>query len=100
MGEQKRRYQARDGVTRDLIYNPDEPGVLTVHTRQDLGPIIDGIARDREIMPHGVNKHVARLPMFIVEDLIHREIYDDQDAFKKWLNSNEAAPWRIWRGQV
>ena len=100
MGEQKRRYQARDGVTRDLIYDTDRPFSLTVHTRQDVGPILDGIHRDRELPQRGTNRHVARLPMFVVEDLMHRGIYDDEDAFKKWLNGPEAAPWRIWRGAV
>ena len=67
---------------------------------QDIEPILDGIARDREIMPHGRDKLVARLPTFIVEELIHRGIYFDEDAFKRWLNGPEATPWRIWQGQV
>ena len=101
MGEQRRRYQARDGVERTMIYDPDEPDRFTVQTTQDIEPILDGIARDREIMPNiGHNKLLARLPTFIVEDLIHRGIYFDEDAFKRWLNGPEATPWRIWQGQV
>ena len=70
-------------------------------TRQDVAPILAGIARDREISRRGSSMyHVARLPMYIVEDLIHREIYDDQDAFRKWLNGPEATLWRTWRGRV
>ena len=29
-----------------------------------------------------------------------RGIWDDHDAFKAWLNSSEAAPFRIWRGRL
>ena len=100
MGEHKRRYTARDGVVRTSILDDDAPDRLVVHTQQDLEPILDSIARDRETMRHGTNKVAARLPMTIVEDLIHRGIYHDEDAFKAWLNGPEAAPWRIWKGQL
>lgn len=99
MGEARRRYQARDGVTRDAVFDPDYPGRFGILTRQDIEPVLDSIARDREIMANnGPNKLAARLPLIVYEDLKHRGIIDDEDAFKRWLNSREAAPWRIWRG--
>jgi hypothetical protein len=100
MGEARRRYEVRDGVARTLIYDTDQPDRFHVQTTTDIEPILESIARDRETMRHGVNKVVARLPKFVVEDLIHRGIYHDEDAFKAWLNSPEATPWRIWRGVV
>ena len=101
MGESKRKYLSRDGVVKSTIVDSDYPDRLVVHTQQDVAPILDGIARDREIMPNtGHNKHVARLPLFVVEDLILRGIYFDHDAFKRWLNSYECDPWRIWGGTV
>jgi hypothetical protein len=100
VGEQKRRYEARDGVARTLIYDTDQPDVFHVKTSQDIEQILDGIARDRETMRHGTNKLAARLPMFIYEDLVHRGIAYDEDAFKRWLNGPEATPWRVWRGQL
>ena len=100
MGEQKRRYMARDGFARTSIVDDEVPDRLVVLTSQDLEPILDSIARDREIMPHGTNKLAARLPMIVVEDLIRRGIYGDEDAFKRWLNGPEATPWRIWRGRA
>lgn len=98
MGEQRRRYQARDGIEREVIFDSDFPDTFTVKTSQDIEPILDGIARDREIMRHGMNKLAARLPTFIYEDLVHRGIAGDDDAFRKWLNGPEATPWRIWKG--
>jgi hypothetical protein len=100
VGERKRRYYAQDGVARTVIYDPDDPNQFTIQTTSDIEPILEGIKRDRETMRHGYNKKVATLPLFIVEDLIHRGIYYDEDAFKKWLNGPEAVPWRVWRGQV
>ena len=101
MGEREKGYQARDGVERTMIFDPDEPDKFIVKTTQDIEPILDGIARDRELMRNnGHNKLVARLPTFIVEDLIHRGIYFDEPAFRRWLNGPEATPWRIWKGEV
>jgi hypothetical protein len=100
VGEQKRRYFAANGVVKTAITDDDYPDRLVVHTEQDVGEILDGIARDREIMRHGVNKKLATLPTFIWEDLVIRGIAYDEDAFKKWLNSSEATPWRIWGGRV
>jgi hypothetical protein len=100
MGEARRVYQARDGIRRTSIVDPDRPDDLTVKLEQDVEPILDGIHRDRELMRHGYNKLAARLPIIVVEDLIKRGIFFDEDAFKVWLNSDEARPWRIWKGRV
>jgi hypothetical protein len=100
MSDTRRLYEVRDGVVRETIFDDDVPGRLVVHTQQDLDPILEGIARDRETMAHGETKLAARLPLFVYEDLMQRGILGDEDAFKKWLNSSEAAPWRVWRGQI
>jgi hypothetical protein len=97
VGEQKRRYQARDGIARETIFDGER---LTIHTAMDVEPVLDSIARDRELMTHGVNKVVGRLPAIVVEDLIKRGLYYDPDAFDRWWNSYEADPWRIWKGRL
>jgi hypothetical protein len=98
MGEARRRYLARDGVARSTIADGDG---FVIHTQMDVEPVLDSIARDREIMPNsGDNKLLGRLPMIVVEDLIRRGIYDDPDAFDRWWNTIEANPWRIWKGSI
>lgn len=91
-------YQNRDGVRRTVIIDPDRPYSPIVHTEQDIEPILEGIARDRDNMRHGVNKVVARIPITIYERSIHED-WDEGD-WKRWLNSTEAAPFRIWGGRV
>ena len=72
-----------------------------MRTDQDLTPILDGIARDRETMRHGENKAGGAYSTYICEDLKHRGIADDEAKFKAWLNSSEAySPWRIWSGRM
>lgn len=36
-----------------------------------------------------------RIPTAIMDDLHRRGILHDADAFKKWMRSEEADPWRI-----
>lgn len=84
---------------RETIYDPGE-GRLVVAMRQNVDEILAGIARDRDNLKRTNNKKVATLPAFVVEDLTHRGIYDDRDAFDAWLNSSEADPWRVWKGRV
>jgi hypothetical protein len=75
-------------------------GRLVVAMRQNVDEILAGIARDQDNMRKTNNKKVATLPAFVVEDLTYRGIYNDPDAFDKWLNSSEADPWRVWKGRI
>ena len=100
MGEQRRRYDARNGVERTLILD-DASTTFTVQHSQDVEPILDSIARDREIMPNtGPNKLAARIPTVIYEELQRQGITEDESLFKAWLNGPDAAPWRIWKGSL
>jgi hypothetical protein len=100
VGEAKRRYSARAGVERTLILD-DASDVFHVHHQQDVEPILDSIARDRELMPNsGHNKLAARIPTIIYEELQRKGITEDESLFKAWLNSPDAEPWRIYRGRL
>jgi hypothetical protein len=99
MTERKTVYHDANGVRRTLIADDERPEVFHVKTSQDVEPVLDGVARDRELMPHnGTNKLVARLPVEVFERAIHQH-WDESD-WKRYLNSAEAAPFRIWRGNV
>jgi hypothetical protein len=96
--ERSRVYQDADGVRRTLIVDDERPGFV-VNTEQDIEPVLDSIERDRAIMAHdGVNKLLARIPVSIFERSVHEQ-WDEGD-WKKWLNSIDAAPFRVWRGRV
>lgn len=98
MGEARRRYAFRDGVARTTI---TDDNVIHILVEQDIERILGEIKTLRETKTYiGGDKHVARLPVPIYEDLKRRGIADDPDAFDRWLNSSEAAEWRIWQGMV
>jgi hypothetical protein len=98
MTERTRVYHNADGVRRTLIVDDERPGFV-VNTEQDIEPVLDSVERDRAIMSHdGVNKLLARIPVSIFERSVHEQ-WDEGD-WKRWLNSSEAAPFRIWKGKV
>ena len=101
MGEARRVYQARNGVARATIVDPEYPNRLVTHVQQDVEPILDSIKRDQETMSQtGDNKLAARIPTIIFEELQRQGITEDESLFKAWLNSSDAAPWRIYRGRL
>lgn len=92
-------YEDRNGVRRTLIADDERPDQFTVKTEQDIEPVLESVARDRELMSHnGVNKLAARVPVEIYERSIHEE-WSEGD-WKRWLNSSDAAPFRIWKGRL
>jgi hypothetical protein len=92
-------YELRNGVRRTLIADDERPDQFVVNTEQDLEPVLESVARDRELMANnGVNKLAARIPVSIYERSVHEQ-WSESD-WKRWLNSAEAEPFRIWKGRV
>lgn len=99
MTQRSQVYRDADGVRRTLITDDERPDDVVVHTEQVMDEILASVERDREIMSNdGVNKLLARIPISIYERAC-LEQWDDVD-WARWLNSSEAAPYRIWRGNV
>jgi hypothetical protein len=101
MPEKRTQYYNANGVRRTLITDDERPGFV-VQTEQNLDEILGGIARDRELTAvsdnQSPNRHLARLPVEVFERAV-LEAWDEGD-WRRYLNSFEAAPFRIWRGQV
>lgn len=92
-------YQDANGVRRTLIADDERPDQFTVKTEQDIEPVLESVARDRELMVHnGVNKLAARIPVSIYERSVHEEW--SEETWKRWLNSADAEPFRIWKGRL
>jgi hypothetical protein len=97
--ERRTTYRDTDGVRRTLIMDDERPEDFVVHTEQRLDEILDSVERDRATMSHdGVNKLLARIPIPIYERSVHEQ-WDEGD-WARWLNSDEARPFRIWEGRV
>jgi len=99
MSERQRIYKDEDGVRRTLIWDDEKPDAVIVHTEQVLDEVLGSVERDRDIMPNnGTNKLLARIPIEVYERSVHQQ-WDETD-WRRYLNSSEAAPFRIWKGDV
>lgn len=93
-------YYRQDGVTRTMLYRDDMPGTFVQHTSVDMDGVLKSIEglRDVGFDPKSPNRLVARVPLTVYEQSL-REQWDDDD-WKKYLNSEECKPFRIWPGRV
>jgi hypothetical protein len=98
VSERRWTYQDADGVKRTLITDDDRPGDIVVHTEQQLDEILASVERDREAPNNGVNKLLARIPIEVYERAVNEQW--DEPQWARWLNSSDAAPFRIWQGRV
>ena len=99
MSEHRITYRDADGVRRTMIMDDERPDRVVVHTEQVLDEILEGVQRRRELMRNGGHiRHVGQMPVEVFERSILEQWGPDDEA--KWLNSSEAAPFRIWRGRV
>jgi hypothetical protein len=95
MSEHRLVYADANGVRRTKIWDDERPDRFVVQTEQDIEPILDSIARDREIMRNdGPNKVLGRPPIAVVERAVH-EKWDESD-WRKWWNG-EGRAFRIWK---
>lgn len=99
MAEHRITYQDENGVRRTMILDDERPDRVIVKTEQVLDEILDGVQRDRELInPRSDIRRVAKMPIEAFERSIREGWGPDDDA--RWLNSSEAAPFRVWRGRV
>ena len=78
-------YEDRNGVRRTLIADDERPDQFTVKTSQDLEPILDSVARDRELFANnGDNVVLGRVPVGVYERAVHEQW--GEDDWRKWWN--------------
>ena len=100
MPERRDIYHNQDGVRRTAITDSEHPDRLVVQTEVVMDQALKNNHELRELHPRrSVNKMVARaVPLTVYERSIHEGW--GEDDWKKWLNSDEAIPYRIWQGRV
>ena len=92
-------YDAWGGILRSVLTDVEKPGEFVVKTTVDLRDLEQNNMRLAEEHPRrSTNKLVARVPMTIWEKAYHEDW--SEDDWRKWLNSDEAKPFRVWPGRV
>jgi hypothetical protein len=98
MSEHRLVYRDRDGIRRTKIWNDAEPDVFHILTEQDVEPILEAVARDRETMRNnGPMKLTHHVPAIVYEKAC-REQWDEGD-WRKWYNG-EGRAFAIYNGSI
>jgi hypothetical protein len=93
--EHRKTYRERDGIRRTLCWDDADPGVFHIKTEQDVEPILESVARDREIMKQdGVFHLDYRVPAIVWEQAM-REEWEEKD-WQRWRDT-DGVHFRIWR---
>lgn len=86
-------------IQRTYLTDWERPYELVVKTSVELPRLVENNRQlAEEHRPRSTNKLLARVPMTIYERSIHEDWGEDDWA--KWLNSEEAKPFRVWNGRV
>ena len=76
------------------------PERVTLVTTQDVTGIVD-YCHEKSLESTGSDmKHVAEIPMAVVERMMQDGSWNDQAAVKRWLNDPDNRAFRIWQGKV
>jgi len=98
-------YDQFGGVTR-VLHTDDPTGndffsTFTTETVEDCEPIVESakVLADNH-KERGDLKHVARVPLTVVEQAMREGWYNDQAKWREWLNNPENRDFRVWKGRV
>lgn len=102
MGERKYIYDAKGTVVRVLHARPEDPfGDFAIQTFEDVEPIIDEVKELRENhRSRGDMKHVARVPVTIVEKAMREGWFHDEKKWHRWLNDPQNKDFRVTSGRL
>jgi hypothetical protein len=100
-------------VTQRAIYDQFGSVVRVIHapryedqdtvlqTVEDCEPIVESVRHLREAQaPRADMKHVARVPVTVVEKAMREGWFNDQAAWDRWLNDPDNRDFRVWEGRV
>ena len=94
-------YDATGSVIR-VIHAPryaDQDTLL--QTIEDCEPIVDGVKVLREHhAERGDMKHVARVPLTVVEKAMRDGTFNDPEFWRRWCNNSDNRDFRVWQGRV
>lgn len=102
MSERKYLYHADGTLARVLHARPDDPyGDFAIQTVEDVEPIIDSVKVLEEHQDQKAPmRHVARVPVTIVEQAMREGWFHDQAKWNRWLNDPQNKDFRVWKGRV
>lgn len=95
-------YNADGTVARVLHYDKDNiNGDFAIETIEDVEPIIESVKVLKDVQDNkSAMRHVARVPVTIVEQAFREGWLHDQDRWNKWLSDPDNKAFRVWEGNL
>ena len=91
----------KDFTSKLVTQNLDDDGVYYIHTKQNVQPVIDGVKMLSETITPGKDlRHVAEIPMVVVQRAMREGWFNDGAKIKAWLNDPDNDVFRTWKGKV
>jgi len=91
----------KDFTAKLVTENLDDDGVYYIHTKQNVQPVIDGVKMLSETTTPGKDfRHVAEIPMVVVQKAMREGWFNDNAKIKQWLNDPDNGVFRTWKGKV
>lgn len=92
------------GINQEFQESPDGKE-FTIGTEQDIEPYLQANLDLRNMFDEhagwkGDVHHVASIPDVVMDDLMRKGIYQDEKAFRKWLNDPENRCFRTRPGKI
>lgn len=90
-------------TTRIFHWNEAAPDQFVIESQENITAVLEKVQREREnreAAPLHDMKHVAEVPMSVVERAMREGWFNDPAAWKKFLNDPDNSSLRVERGHV
>lgn len=88
------------GLHEVAYFDEERPNDLLIKTFQDCEPIMDEAKVLADKVPGKDFRHVAKIPMTVLDQAMREGWLNDKKAWKKWANDRENYRFRTWPGQL
>lgn len=88
------------GLHEVAYFDEERPNDLLIKTFQDMDPLVEK-AKVLSDQPPGKDlRHVAVIPMTVLDQAMREGWLNDKKAWKKWANDGANRGFRTWAGRV
>lgn len=83
-----------------VVVDEHDSDRMVLVTEQDVTGIVDYCAAQSHMPGSKDMKHVAEIPLAVVERMMQDGSWNDPQAIKRWLNNPDNRAFRVWHGRV
>lgn len=82
------------------IFDEERPNDLLIRTYQDCEGILEEASVLADEPPGKDFRHVAKIPMNVIDKSMREGWLNDKEAWKRWANDADNRKFRTWKGNL